>query len=167
MLQLIIAPLAGRPVNVWRTIYTWFMPWVALITISGGPTDSRSCFLLGGTHATLPLELCGGWRCSISATRWQIFAASPGSLIWPGDPYYRSPFQLDPAAQDLLIEVYLSARRRGAPRLTMVLIAVYTLSRRSRRNSGGYAATIAVAVFVIVVVFPLLQYQLLRLEILH
>jgi multiple sugar transport system permease protein len=40
----------------------------------------------------------------------------------------------------------------------------YVYEQAFQRNSGGYAATIALALFVIVVSFSILQFQLLRIR---
>ncbi len=59
-------------------------------------------------------------------------------------------------------QVYLFAQG-GRTQATMVLVQ-YVYEQAFQRNAGGYAATIAVALFVIVVVFSVLLFQLLRIR---
>ena len=49
----------------------------------------------------------------------------------------------------------------GRTQLTMVLVQ-YIYEQAFVHNKGGYAATVAVALFLIVVAFSLLQFQALR-----
>jgi len=51
----------------------------------------------------------------------------------------------------------------GRTQATMVLVQ-YIFEQGFQKNNGGYAATIAVALFVIVVAFSVLQFQATRLR---
>ena len=59
-------------------------------------------------------------------------------------------------------QVYLFAVG-GRTQATMVLVQ-YVYEQAFQKNSSSYAATIALALFVIVVVFSVLQFQLLRIR---
>ncbi|MGC1448343.1 MAG: sugar ABC transporter permease [Xanthobacteraceae bacterium] len=156
VLQLVIAPLAGRPVNVWRTI-PWFMPWVALITVWWTNGFSILLFLAGLRN--IPQEL---YEAAVldGATRWQIFARITWPLIWPVTVLCLT-IQLILQLK-IFDQVYLFALG-GRTAATMVLVQ-YIYEQAFQHNSGGYAATVAVALFVIVVGFSVLQYQLLRVR---
>ena len=51
----------------------------------------------------------------------------------------------------------------GRTQATMVMVQ-YIFEQAFQKNAGGYSATIAVALFAIVVAFSVLQFQLLRLR---
>jgi multiple sugar transport system permease protein len=156
VLQFVIAPLAGRPINVWRTI-PWFMPWVALITIWWTNGFSILLFLAGLRN--IPPEI---YEAAVldGATRWQIFIRVTWPLIWPVTVLCLT-IQLILQLK-IFDQVYLFAVG-GRTAATMVLVQ-YIYEQAFQHNSGGYAATIAVALFVIVVCFSVLQYQLLRMR---
>jgi multiple sugar transport system permease protein len=156
VLQIIIAPLAGQPVNVWRTI-PWFMPGVALITIWWTNGFSILLFLAGLRN--IPRELYESAALD-GATRWQTFVRITWPLIWPVTVLCLT-IQLILQLK-IFDQVYLFAVG-GRTTATMVLVQ-YIYEQAFQRNSGGYAATIAVALFVIVVAFSVLQYQLLRVR---
>lgn len=156
VLQIFIAPLAGRPINVWRTI-PWFMPCVALITIWWTNGFSILLFLAGLRN--IPRELYEAAALD-GATRGQMFVRITWPLIWPITVLCLT-IQLILQLK-IFDQVYLFALG-GRTQATMVLVQ-YIYEQAFQRNSGGYAATIAVALFVIVVAFSVLQFQLLRLR---
>ena len=94
------------------------------------------------------------------ASRWQIFARVTWPLMWPVTVLCLT-IQLILQLK-IFDQVYLFAVG-GRTAATMVLVQ-YIYEQAFQRNSGGYAATIAVALFVIVVGFSVLQYQLLRMQ---
>jgi multiple sugar transport system permease protein len=154
VLQFLITPLVGHPINVWRTI-PWFMPCVALITIWWTNGFSILLFLAGLRN--IPRELYEAAALD-GATRWQSFTRVTWPLIWPVTVLCLT-IQLILQLK-IFDQVYLFAVG-GRTQATMVLVQ-YIYEQAFQRNSGGYAATIAVALFVIVVAFSVLQYQLLR-----
>jgi multiple sugar transport system permease protein len=156
VLQLIIAPIVGHSLNVWRTI-PWFMPCVALITIWWTNGFSILLFLAGLRN--IPRELYEAAELD-GATRWQKFARVTWPLIWPVTVLCLT-IQLILQLK-IFDQVYLFALG-GRTQATMVLVQ-YIFEQAFQRNSGGYAATIAVAMFVIVIAFSILQYQLLRVR---
>ncbi len=156
VLEFIIAPLAGRPINVWRTI-PWFMPSVALITIWWTNGFSILLFLAGLRN--IPREIYEAASLD-GASRWQTFTRLTWPMIWPVTVLCLT-IQLILQLK-IFDQVYLFAAG-GRTAATMVLVQ-YIYEQAFQRNSGGYAATIAVALFLIVIVFSVLQYQLLRVR---
>jgi multiple sugar transport system permease protein len=156
ILQYVIEPIVGQPVNVWRTI-PWFMPFAALMTIWWTNGFSILLFLAGLRN--IPRELYEAAALD-GATRWQIFTRVTWPLIWPVTVLCLT-IQLILQLK-IFDQVYLFARG-GATQKTMVLVQ-YIYEQAFQKNSAGYASTVAVALFVIVVVFSVLQYQLLRLR---
>ncbi len=154
--QYIIEPLAGRRINVWRTL-PWFMPMAALLTIWWTNGFSILLFLAGLRN--IPKELYEAAALD-GATRWQSFTRITWPLIWPVTVLCLT-IQLILQLK-IFDQVYLFAQG-GRTQATMVLVQ-YIFEQAFQKNAGGYAATIAVALFVIVVVFSVLQFQVLRIR---
>jgi multiple sugar transport system permease protein len=156
ILQHVIAPVVGRPINVWRTI-PWFMPGVAIITIWWTNGFSILLFLAGLRN--IPKELYEAAQLD-GATRWQMFTRVTWPLIWPVTVLCLT-IQLILQLK-IFDQVYLFAMggRTGA---TMVLVQ-YIYEQAFQKNAGGYGATIAVALFVIVLAFSIFQFQILRIR---
>lgn len=152
--QYIIEPIVGRPVNVWRTL-PWFMPMVALLTVWWTNGFSILLFLAGLRN--IPKELYEAAQLD-GATRWQIFSRVTWPLIWPVTVLCLT-IQLILQLK-IFDQVYLFATG-GRTQATMVLVQ-YIYEQAFQKNNGGYAATVAVALFVIVVGFSVLQFQALR-----
>jgi multiple sugar transport system permease protein len=156
MLQGAIEWVAGRPVNVWRTI-PWFMPGVAIITIWWTNGFSILLFLAGLRN--IPAELYEAAQLD-GATRWQMFTRVTWPLIWPVTVLCLT-IQLILQLK-IFDQVYLFAVG-GRTQATMVLVQ-YIYEQAFQKNAGGYSATIALALFVIVVTFSVLQFQILRIR---
>ena len=156
MLQGAIEWVAGRPVNVWRTI-PWFMPGVAVITIWWTNGFSILLFLAGLRN--IPAELYEAAQLD-GATRWQMFTRVTWPLIWPVTVLCLT-IQLILQLK-IFDQVYLFAVG-GRTQATMVLVQ-YIYEQAFQKNAGGYSATIALALFVIVVTFSVLQFQVLRIR---
>jgi multiple sugar transport system permease protein len=156
MLQGIIEPIMGKPINIWRTI-PWFMPGVAIITIWWTNGFSILLFLAGLRN--IPAELYEAAQLD-GATRWQQFTRVTWPLIWPVTVLCLT-IQLILQLK-IFDQVYLFARG-GRTQATMVLVQ-YIYEQAFQKNAGGYSATIAVALFVIVVGFSVLQFQILRIR---
>jgi len=92
------------------------------------------------------------------ASRAQIFARVTWPLIWPVTVLCLT-IQLILQLK-IFDQVYLFAVG-GRTTATMVLVQ-YIFEQAFQNNSGGYAAAIAVVLFIIVICFSVLQYQLLR-----
>ncbi|WP_423066818.1 carbohydrate ABC transporter permease [Devosia sp. CN2-171] len=154
--QYIIEPIVGKRVNVWRTI-PWFLPTAAVLTIWWTNGFSILLFLAGLRN--IPRELYEAAALD-GATRWQVFRSITWPLIWPVTVLCLT-IQLILQLK-IFDQVYLFAQG-GRTQATMVLVQ-YIYEQAFQKNSSGYAATIAVALFVIVVTFSVLQFQLLRMR---
>ena len=134
----------------------WFLPMVALITdlvdqrLLDPALPRRPAEHLR-TKSTKPPQLDG-------ATRWQIFWRITWPLIWPVTVLCLT-IQLILQLK-IFDQVYLFSMG-GRTQATMVLVQ-YIFDQAFVHNKGGYAATIAVALFVIVIAFSVLQFQALR-----
>ncbi len=156
MMQGLIEWVTGRPVNIWRTV-PWFMPGVAIITIWWTNGFSILLFLAGLRN--IPRDLYEAAALD-GATRWQMFCRITWPLIWPITVLCLT-IQLILQLK-IFDQVYLFAMG-GRTQATMVLVQ-YIFEQAFQKNAGGYAATIAVALFVIVVAFSILQFQILRIR---
>ncbi|MBI4921315.1 MAG: sugar ABC transporter permease [Devosia nanyangense] len=154
--QYIIGPIMGKPMNVWRTI-PWFMPGVAIITIWWTNGFSILLFLAGLRN--IPKELYEAAALD-GATRWQVFTRITWPLIWPVTVLCLT-IQLILQLK-IFDQVYLFSLG-GRTAATMVMVQ-YIFEQAFQKNSGGYAATVAVALFVIVIAFSVFQYQVLRIR---
>lgn len=152
--QYVIAPIVGKPVNVWRTI-PWFMPMVALITIWWTNGFSILLFLAGLRN--IPPEVTEAAMLD-GANRWQLFTRVTFPMLWPVTVLCLT-IQLILQLK-IFDQVYLFSLG-GRTQTTMVLVQ-YIYEQAFVHNKGGFAATIAVAMFVIVIVFSVLQFQALR-----
>ena len=152
--QYIISPIVGKPVNVWRTI-PWFMPMVALITIWWTNGFSILLFLAGLRN--IPPEVREAALLD-GANRWQLFTRVTFPMLWPVTVLCLT-IQLILQLK-IFDQVYLFSLG-GRTQTTMVLVQ-YIYEQAFVHNKGGFAATIAVAMFVIVVAFSVLQFQALR-----
>ena len=156
VLQPLIELVVGKPVNVWRTI-PWFMPAVALMTIWWTNGFSILLFLAGIRN--IPRELYEAAALD-GATRGQVFWRVTWPLIWPVTVLCLTVQLI--LQLKIFDQVYLFAMG-GRTAATMVLVQ-YIYEQAFQKNAGGYAATIALALFVIVVAFSVLQFQALRIR---
>jgi multiple sugar transport system permease protein len=146
----------GDRMLIWRNI-SLFLPGVAVMTIWWTVGFNVLIFLAG--LRALPHELYEAARLD-GAGRWTMFSHLTWPLIWPVTALVLT-IQLILQLK-VFDQVFLMiAGGRTDP--TMVLVQyIYTVA--FQRNQGGYASTVAVALFAIVVVVALLQFQLLRLR---
>lgn len=156
IMQAVLEPIVGQTVNVWRRL-PFFMPTVALLTIWWTNGFSILLFLAGLRN--IPKELYEAASLD-GATRWQLFARITWPLIWPVTVLCLT-IQLILQLK-IFDQVYLFAAG-GRTQSTMVLVQ-YVFDQAFVHNDGGYAATIAVALFVIVVTFSVFQFQILRIR---
>jgi multiple sugar transport system permease protein len=154
ILQYVIAPIVGQPVNVWRNL-PWFMPSVALVTIWWTNGFSILLFLAGLRN--IPKEIYEAAELD-GSSRSQTFWGITWPLIWPVTALCLT-IQLILQLK-IFDQVYLFSMG-GRTQATMVLVQ-YIYEQAFVHNKGGFAATIAVSLFVIVIVFSLLQFQALR-----
>ena len=152
--QYIIEPIVGQPINFWRRP-DWFMPMAALVTIWWTNGFSILLFLAGLRNISPELHEAASLD---GATRWQQFWRITWPLIWPVTALCLT-IQLILQLK-IFDQVYLFSLG-GRTNTTMVLVQ-YIYEQAFVHNKGGYGATIAVALFVIVVIVSVLQYQALR-----
>jgi len=152
--QYIIEPIVGQPVNFWRRP-DWFMPMAALVTIWWTNGFSILLFLAGLRNISSEIYEAAALD---GATRWQIFWRITWPLIWPVTALCLT-IQLILQLK-IFDQVYLFSLG-GRTNTTMVLVQ-YIYEQAFVHNKGGYGATIAVGLFVLVVVVSVLQYQALR-----
>jgi len=154
ILQYVISALTGAPVAVWRRA-EWFLPMAALVTIWWTNGFSILLFLAGLRNISSEIyeaaELDG-------ASRWKQFTSITWPLIWPVTALCLT-IQLILQLK-IFDQVYLFSLG-GRTNQTMVLVQ-YIYEQAFIHNKGGYGATVAVALFVIVVAVSVLQYQALR-----
>lgn len=154
ILQYVFEPVVGEKVAVWRRA-AWFLPMAALLTIWWTNGFSILLFLAGLRNISSELyeaaELDG-------AGRWRQFTAITWPLIWPVTALCLT-IQLILQLK-IFDQVYLFSLG-GRTNQTMVLVQ-YIYEQAFVHNRGGYGATVAVALFLIVVVVSVLQYQALR-----
>lgn len=154
ILQYPIEFFFGEHVPVFRTL-PLFMPTVAWITIWWGIGFNILLFIAGLRNISPEIyeasQLDG-------ATRWQQFTRITWPLIWPVTVLVLT-IQLILQFK-IFDQVYLFGN--GA-RVDSTLTLVQLIFRQAfQKNMGGYAATVAVVLFAIIVIFSVLQYQLLR-----
>jgi len=154
VLQYILTPIMGQPVNVWRRL-PWLLPIVALITVWW--TNGLSILLFLAGLRNIPAEIYEAAELE-GANRWQVFRSITWPLIWPVTALCLT-IQLI-LQMKIFDQVYLFSMG-GRTQATMVLVQ-YIFDQGFVHNKGGYAATIAVALFVVVIALSVLQFQALR-----
>jgi len=154
VLQYILTPIMGQPVNVWRRL-PWLLPMVALITVWW--TNGLSILLFLAGLRNIPAEIYEAAELE-GANRWQVFRSITWPLIWPVTALCLT-IQLI-LQMKIFDQVYLFSMG-GRTQATMVLVQ-YIFDQGFVHNKGGYGATIAVALFVIVIALSVLQFQALR-----
>jgi multiple sugar transport system permease protein len=154
VLQYIVTPIMGQPVNVWRRL-PWLLPMVALITVWW--TNGLSILLFLAGLRNIPAEIYEAAELE-GANRWQVFLSITWPLIWPVTVLCLT-IQLI-LQMKIFDQVYLFSMG-GRTQATMVLVQ-YIFDQGFVHNKGGYAATIAVALFVVVIALSVLQLQALR-----
>lgn len=163
------------PVTTVTSIWTWFVygpgqvvlpdrvlgrpPFVLPIaaTITVWWTVGFNVLLFMAGLKNIPAELYEAAKLD-GAGRWTQFRTITWPLIWPVTALVLT-IQLIMQIK-VFDQVYLLVQG-GRVDASMVLVQyIYTLA--FQRNQGGYAATVAVALFVIVAAVSVLQFQLLR-----
>jgi len=113
---------------------------------------------LAGLRA-LPHELFEAARLD-GANRWSAFVHLTWPLIWPVTALVLTVQMI--LQLKVFDQVFLMIAG-GQTNATMVLVQyIYTVAFQG--NKGGYGATVAVALFVLVLVVSVVQFQVLRLR---
>jgi len=154
IMQYLITPIVGAPVNVFRRP-AWFMPMAALVTIWWTNGFSILLFLAGLKNISPEIYESAALD---GASRGQQFTRITWPLIWPVTVLCLT-IQLILQLK-IFDQVYLFSIG-GRTNQTMVLVQ-YIFEQAFVHNKGGYADTVAVALFVIVIAFSVLQFQLLK-----
>ena len=154
IMQYPIAAVWGENVPIFRTL-PLFMPAVAFITIWWLVGFNVLLFIAGLRNISSEIyeaaELDG-------ATRWQVFTRITWPLVWPITVLVAT-IQLILQLK-IFDQIYLFGN--GA-RSDSTLALVQLIYRSAfQKNQGGYGATVALVLFVIIIVVSVLQYQLLR-----
>lgn len=149
-----IAYFTGENIAIFRTL-PLFMPAVALITIWWLVGFNVLLFIAGLRNISSEIyeasELDG-------ATRWQQFSRITWPLIWPITVLVAT-IQLILQLK-IFDQIYLFG---NGGRIDATLGLVQLIYRSAfQKNQGGYGATVALLLFVVIVAVSVLQYQLLR-----
>ena len=131
------------------------MPMAAFVTIWWTNGFSILLFLAGLRN--IPPDLYEAAELD-GASRWQLFRKITWPLIWPVTVLCMT-IQLILQLK-IFDQVYLFSLG-GRTNQTMVLVQ-YIYEQAFVHNKGGYGATVAVALFVIVIIASVLQFQALR-----
>ncbi len=154
ILQSVISLFAGQNVPVFRTL-PLFMPTVAFITIWWTIGFNILLFIAGLRNISPEIYEAA----SIDGTsKFRQFTRITWPLIWPITVLVLT-IQLI-AQFKIFDQVYLFGNG-GRSDATMGLVQLIYRSA-FQKNNGGYGATVAVVLFLVIVVFSVLQFQLLR-----
>ena len=154
VMQYLLQPIFGEKIPVFRTI-SIFMPAVAFVTV-WWTCGFNILLFIAGLRAISP-ELYEAAQLD-NASRWTVFRRITWPLIWPVTALVLT-IQLILQLK-IFDQVYLFAQG-GRSDPTMVMVQ-YIFQQAFQKNNGGYGATVAVALFAIIIVFSVLQYQFLR-----
>ncbi len=149
-----ISAIWGENVAIFQSLLL-FMPAVAFITIWWLVGFNVLLFIAGLRNISSEIyeaaELDG-------ATRWQLFTRITWPLVWPITVLVAT-IQLI-----LQLKIFDQIYLFGSGARSDSTLALVQLIYRSafQKNQGGYGATVALVLFVIIVVVSVLQYQLLR-----
>nr|WP_314260089.1 sugar ABC transporter permease [uncultured Devosia sp.] len=154
IMQYPITAIFGKPTPVFRTQWM-FMPAVAFVTIWWTCGFNILLFLAGLRSISTDIYEAASLD---NASRWTTFRRITWPLIWPVTALVLT-IQLILQLK-IFDQVYLFVQG-GRPDPSMVLVQ-YIYTNAFQKNDGGFAAAIAVTLFVIVVIFSVLQFQLLR-----
>ena len=146
--------LRGAPVHIFLTV-SWILPTVAVVTI-WWTTGFNVLLFLAGLRAISP-DIYEAARVD-GAGRWVQFRAITLPLIWPVAALV---FTIQLVLQIKLFDLLYLYVGGGEVDATLVLLQ-YIYSLGFTRDRGGYAATVAVALFVIVGCLSVLQFVLVR-----
>lgn len=154
IVQYFFKAVLGQPIAVFRQ-KDWVFPTIAVITIWWTAGFSILLFLAGLRAISKEIYEAASLD---NANRWTTFWRITWPLIWPITVLVLT-IQLILQLK-IFDQVYLFTQG-GRTNVTMVLVQ-YIYQMAFVNNKGGYAASAAVVLFAIIVVFSVLQFQLLR-----
>jgi multiple sugar transport system permease protein len=149
-----IAAIWGENVPIFRTL-PLFMPAVAFITIWWLVGFNVLLFIAGLRNISSEIYEAAALD---GATRWQLFARITWPLMWPITVLVAT-IQLILQLK-IFDQIYLFGNG-GRSDATLGMVQLIYRSA-FEKNQGGYGATAALVLFVLIVVVSVLQYQLLR-----
>ncbi|MDB5538994.1 MAG: hypothetical protein JWQ89_721 [Devosia sp.] len=154
ILQPLIALFVGENVPVFRTL-PLFMPAVAFITIWWTIGFNILLFIAGLRNISPEIYEAAALD---GTSRWRQFTRITWPLIWPVTVLVLT-IQLI-AQFKIFDQIYLFGNG-GRSDATMGLVQLIYRSA-FQKNNGGYGATVAVVLFAVIVIFSVLQFQMLR-----
>ncbi|HTN62593.1 MAG TPA: sugar ABC transporter permease [Devosia sp.] len=154
VLQPVIALFAGQNVSVFRTL-PLFMPAVALVTIWWTIGFNILLFIAGLRNISPEIYEAAALD---NASSWRRFTRITWPLIWP-ITVLALTIQLISQFK-IFDQIYLFGNG-GRSDATMGLVQLI-YRNAFQKNMGGYAASVAVVLFAIIIIFSVLQFQLLR-----
>jgi len=152
--QYAIEFVVGERVPVFRTV-SWLLPATAFVTIWWTNGFNVLLFIAGLRNISPDIYEAASLD---GAGRWQQFRRITWPLIWPVTALVLT-IQLILQLK-IFDQIYLFTIG-GQTNPTMVLVQ-YVYKQAFQMNKGGYGATVALALFAIIVVVSVLQYQFLR-----
>ncbi|MBP1807093.1 carbohydrate ABC transporter permease [Rubellimicrobium aerolatum] len=154
LLQVPIAALMGENVPVFRVI-PLFIPTVALVTVWWLVGFNVLLFIAGLRNISAEIYEAAALD---GATRGQMFRRITWPLIWPITVLVAT-IQLILQLK-IFDQIYLFAQG-GRTDATLSMVGLIYRSA-FQKNQGGYGATVALVLFLLIVAVSVLQYQLLR-----
>jgi multiple sugar transport system permease protein len=154
--QYLIQAVTGRRVPVFREP-EWAMPMVAFVTIWW--TNGFNVLLFIAGLRNIPQDYYDAASLD-GASRWRQFRYLTWPLIWPVTALVTT-IQLILQFK-IFDQVYLLTSGGPFNKTYVVLLDVYRQS--FQLNHGGYGAAIALFLFVTIVAFSVLQFQVLRVR---
>lgn len=152
--QTILQFLVGQRVPVFQDA-VWAMPAVAFVTIWWTNGFNVLLFIAGLRNIS---QDCYDAAALDGAGRWQTFRHITWPLIWPVTALVLT-IQLILQLK-IFDQIYLFTQ--GGPFNSTYVLVQYIYKEAFQLNKGGYAATVALVLFLIIVAFSVLQYQALR-----
>jgi multiple sugar transport system permease protein len=155
VLQPVIALFAGKKVAVFNNPY-WVMPTVAFITIWWTNGFNVLLFLAG--QRNIPPELYEAAALDGAKPR-QRFWRVTWPLLWPVTALVLT-LQLILQLK-LFDQIYLLSQ--GGPFNSSYVLLLMVYREAFQLNNGGYGATVAMVLVVLIAVISVLQFQILRI----
>lgn len=152
--QPLIEAVTGKRISVFRDPL-WAMPMVALVTIWW--TNGFNVLLFISALRNIPRDYYEAASLD-GASRFQQFRRITWPLLWPVTALVLT-LQLILQLK-IFDQIYLMTQ--GGPFNSTYVLLQLVYREAFGRNQGGYASAVAVALFVLIVIVSVLQYQLLK-----
>jgi multiple sugar transport system permease protein len=154
ILQGVFTLFTGKPVAVFKNPH-WVMPVIAAVTIWWTNGFNVLLFLAGLRN--IPTDLYEAAKLD-GATAWQRFRRVTWPLLWPITAMVLT-LQLILQLK-IFDQIYLLSK--GGPFNSSYVLLLQVYREAFQLDHGGYGAAIAMTLVVIIVIFSVLQFQLLR-----